>query len=274
MSLNSSNPSPSPMPSIGGEVAAVPQPPKKYSLKRRILMCIALPVWAFLGFMLAQALILVLIDVLQSIGVSLDRINGSLFQTIAGGVIYTLTLLIVIGVPWLVKKARTTKEELGMQRLPSLMDFVWAPTGAVVYLILTAIVTSLAMSFLTFVDYDQVQDTGFTNMGAQSEYILAFIMLVVIAPIAEELLFRGYLFGKLRKYAPLWISILITSALFALVHFAWNVGLDVFALSIVLCLLRVVSGSLWPSIMLHMLKNGVAFYFLFINPSVLSTLGG
>jgi len=255
------------------EAAAAPVAPK-YSLKRRILMCIALPVWAFLGFMLSQALILVLIQVLQKIGVPLSQINGSLFQTIVGGIIYALTLFIVIGVPWLVKKARTTKQEVGMQRLPGLMDFVWVPAGAIVYLVLTAIVTSLAMSFLTFVNYDQVQDTGFANMSSQVEYVLAFIMLVVIAPLAEELLFRGYLFGKLRKYAPLWVAILITSVLFGTVHFAWNVGLDVFALSIVLCLLRVVSGSLWPSIMLHMLKNGVAFYFLFINPLVLSTLGG
>jgi len=271
MSLSSSNTTPEAVvvsaSSVTPNAAPTPTPnPSKYSLKHRILMCLALPVWAFLGFMLAQALIIVLVEVLQKIGVPLDQIGDSVFQTIAGAVIYTLTLFIVIGVPWLVKKARTTKEELGMQRLPSLMDFVWVPAGAVVYLVLTAVVTALAMSFLTFVDYDQVQDTGFTNMGAQSEYILAFIMLVVIAPIAEELLFRGYLFGKLRKYAPLWISILITSVLFGIVHLAWNVGLDVFALSIVLCLLRVVSGSLWPSIMLHMLKNSVAFYFLFISP--------
>ena len=265
MSSNSSSPS--------LEAVAVPTPPK-YSLKRRILMCIALPVWAFFGFMLSQALIVVLIKLLEKIGVPFDQIADSLFQTIVGAVIYALTLLIVIGVPWLIKKARTTKAELGMQRLPTLMDFVWVPSGAIAYLILTAVITGVAMSYLTFIDYDQAQETGFTNMGGQAEYLLAFLMLVLIAPIAEELLFRGYLFGKLRKYAPLWISILITSVLFALVHFAWNVGLDVFALSIVLCLLRVVSGSLWPSIMLHMLKNGVAFYFLFINPSVLSTLGG
>jgi membrane protease YdiL (CAAX protease family) len=244
------------------------------SLKRRILLCIALPVWVFLGFMLAQALVLVLIEVLQQLGVPLDLINPSLFQVIAGGVIYGLSLALVIGVPWLVKKARTTKEDLGLHRPPSLMDVVWVPVGAISYLILTALVTAFAMAFLTFVNYEQVQDTGFTNITSQSEYILAFIMLVIVAPIAEEILFRGYLLGKLRKHAPLWVAIFITSLLFAIVHFAWNVGLDVFALSIVLCLLRVVSKSLWPSITLHMLKNGIAYYFLFINPSVLSTLGG
>ncbi|MDB5163050.1 MAG: rane protein of unknown function [Candidatus Saccharibacteria bacterium] len=244
------------------------------SSNRKILLCVGLPVWVFLGFMLGQALVLVLIEVLQNLGVPLSQINPSLFQLIAGGVIYALSLLIVIGVPCLVKKSRTTKAELGIQRSPNWMDFLWVPAGAIVYLILTALVTALAMSFLTFVNYDQAQDTGFTNITTQSEYILAFIMLVVIAPIAEELLFRGYLLGKLRKHAPLWVAIFITSLLFAIVHFAWNVGLDVFALSIVLCVLRVVSKSLWPSIMLHMLKNGIAYYFLFINPSVLSTLGG
>jgi len=242
--------------------------------KRAILFCIGLPAWVFIGFMLAQALVIVLVEVLQKLGVPLGDINASLLQVVAGGAVYALSLVIVIGVPWWVKKARTTKEDLGVQRLPSWMDIVWAPTGAVVYLILTATITFIAMNLLTFVDYSQPQDTGFTNISAQGEYIMAFIMLVIIAPVAEEVLFRGYLFGKLRKHAPLWVSILITSVVFALVHGAWNVGLDVFALSIVLCLLRVVSGSLWPSIMLHMMKNGLAYYFLFINPSVLSTLGG
>lgn len=256
--------------------AAEPQPSnlQNKSLIKAVLLCIGLPVWVFLGFMLAQATILVIVQVLNAVNVPLEAVDPSLFQLIAGGAVYALSLIIVIGVPWLVKRARTTKKELGIHRLPNWMDFVWAPTGAVVYLILTTIITALAMSFITFVDYSQPQDTGFSGINDQAEYIMAFLMLVIIAPIAEELLFRGYLFGKLQKYAPLWISILVTSLIFAIVHFAWNVGFDVFALSIVLCLLRVVSGSLWPSIMLHMLKNGVAFYFLFINPTVLSTLGG
>jgi len=255
-------------------IAPAEQKPMKKSLKRRILLCIGLPLWVFLGFMLAQAIVIVVIEVLQNMGVPLGDINPSIFQVAAGGIVYALSLLIVIGAPWLIKKSRTTKEELGIQRLPTWLDIVWVPAGAIVYLILTALISAFAMAFLTFVDYGQTQDTGFSNISAQSEYIMAFLMLVVIAPIAEELLFRGYLFGKLRKHAPIWVSILITSVVFAIVHGAWNVGLDVFALSIVLCLLRVVSKSLWPSILLHMMKNSIAFYFLFINPTVLSTLGG
>lgn len=242
--------------------------------KRQVLYSIGLPVWVFLGFILAQALALAIIWLLQQAGVSFNSFNEIIFNSVAGATIYALAILIVLGVPWLIKKRRTTKEDLGIHRMPSWMDIVWTPPGFVVYLILTSLVTVFALYFLPFIDPAEAQDTGYATIATQFEYVLAFLSLVIVAPIAEEVLFRGYLFGKLRKHAPLWIAIGITSVLFALVHFQANVGLDVFALSIVLCLLRVVSGSLWPSILLHMVKNGIAFYFLFINPSLLSTLGG
>lgn len=242
--------------------------------KSRTFYALGLPIWVFLGFVLAQALVLGVIWGLQQLGVSFDSLNPIIVNAALSAVVYAMAILVVFGLPWWVKKRRTTKEDIGLQRLPTWMDILWAPAGMVVYFILTAIVTALASTYLTFIDYTQAQDTGFASVATQAEYILAFITLVVMAPIAEEVLFRGYLFGKLRKHLRLWVAILITSLLFAIVHFQWNVGLDVFVLSIVLCLLRVISGSLWPSILLHMMKNGIAFYFLFINPSLLSTLGG
>ena len=251
------------------------EPPKqKLPIGKRILYAIGLPLWVFLGFMLAQALVLAIVAGLQWLGVSFETANASIVNTTVAAIVYALAILLVLGVPWLIKRRATTKEEVGLQRLPRWMDIVWAPAGMVVYLILTTLVMAFAMQVLTFVDYEQAQETGFAQLGSQFEYILAFISLVIVAPIAEEVLFRGYLFGKLRKYMPLWVTILIVSLLFAAVHFQWNVAIDVFVLSIVLCLLRVVSNSLWPSILLHMMKNGVAYYFLFINPTLLSTLGG
>jgi hypothetical protein len=102
---------------------------------------------------------------------------------------------------------------------------------------------------------------------------------VIIAPIAEEVLFRGYLLGKLKKSVPIWLAILITSLLFGAFHlvnsgnYSWNLAIDTFALSIVLCSLRVLTGSIWASILLHMVKNGIAFYLFFISPLLLVTLG-
>lgn len=231
--------------------------------------------WVFTAFMSAQLAIAGVVYLLKWLGVSFEGMNEAVFSATLSIVIYTLTILVAIGAPWLILKRKTDKKELGMQRWVEWKDYGWLGLGFVSYLILTMAVSFLAMMFLTFIDFDEKQVTGYEMITAPYEYYLAFIGLVVIAPVAEELLFRGYLFGKLRASGvKVWVAVVATSLLFAIVHFQGNVGVDVFALGIVLALLRVFSKSLWPSIMLHMLKNGIAYYFLFINPSVLSTLGG
>lgn len=242
-------------------------------IEKKLWLVLVLPVWVAACFILSQAVITVVIGIFGAVGVNLAAANQATLTTVLGGIIYLLTLVMALGLPWLIKKNKTTKAELGLTRLPEWLDLLLAPAGFFVYILLSALLTFLA-AMLPFFDVDQVQDTGFSQISQQYEFVLAFIMLVIIAPVAEEILFRGYLFGKLRQHVPIWAAILVTSLLFAIVHGAWNVGVDVFALSIILCLLRVISKSLWPSILLHMLKNSVAFYFLFINPSVLGTLGG
>ena len=98
------------------------------------------------------------------------------------------------------------------------------------------------------------------------------MILVVVAPIAEELIFRGWLYGKLRlllssklsNNASMILSIILVSVLFGMVHMQWNVGVNVFALSVVLCGLREITGTIYAGILAHMLKNGIAFYLLYI----------
>lgn len=244
------------------------------SRARNIVYLVGLPAWVFAGFIVSIALAQGLVALLYSFGVSFTTAQEVIVSTILGAFVYALCLAIIVGVPWLVRKSRTTKQDLGLTRYPRWLDGAWALVAMVAYVVLSGIVLTISTYILPFVDYNQAQETQFTAISSQFEYILAFVSLVLIAPIAEEVLFRGYLFGKLRNHAPLWVAILITSVLFGIVHFQWNVGIDVFVLSIVLCFLRVWTGSLWSPIFLHMLKNGMAFYFLFINPTVLSTLGG
>jgi membrane protease YdiL (CAAX protease family) len=230
-------------------------------------MALLLPVWVFVGFIAAQVVAQLLILLLEQLGVSFKGVDPSTFQTAASAVIYLLSLSIVIGLPWAVKKYKTSRQELGIIQPLTWTDLLLAPAAFIVYILISFVLTSLA-SYLPFFNSGQVQNTGFTGLSQGFEYVLAFVTLVIIAPISEEVLFRGYLLGKLRKYVPIWAAILVTSLLFAVVHFQFNVGVDVFALSIVLCLLRVGTGRLWPSILLHMIKNGIAFYFLFINPGL------
>jgi membrane protease YdiL (CAAX protease family) len=191
--------------------------------------------------------------------------------------IYALSLVLIIGLPRLLKKDRTNLKELGLQRLMSWSDIGMAPVGFIVYFILT--IVFIYATTLLFPDFNanQAQEIGFGNLTRPLELIFAFITLVLLAPFAEEMLFRGYLFGKLRRTLPFFMATLLTSVLFGLLHVSngtWNVAVDVFALSLVLCYVRESTGSIWTGILIHMMKNGIAYYFLFIKPLLFHTIGG
>lgn len=243
---------------------------------------LGLPLWVFSGFVLAQAVLIAIFSILRDSGVPFESIDSTVLDATFAAVVYILSMTIVIGVPWMVQKRRTSKRDVGLQRLPSWMDIGLAPAGFIVYLLISGLILYAVTQLIPGVDMAEPQEIGFDDLSYRYEYFLAFATLVVIAPVAEEVLFRGYLYGKLRKAVPLWAAMIATSVLFSLLHTQWsdgaisglNVAFDVFALSIVMCTLREVTGSIWAGILLHMMKNGLAFYLLFINPSLLSTIGG
>lgn len=233
-----------------------------------------LPLWVFIGFVASQFLVTGILMAIRQVGIlQPGAVNLVVLNTIVAAAIYVVTLVLVLGIPWLVRKRRTSKEELGVTRTPSWLDIGLAPVGFVVYFILSTVLVYVATQLIPAFDMQEVQNVGFSNLTERYEIMLAFLTLVIVAPLAEELLFRGYLYGKLRKSVPVWVAILMTSVLFAVVHGQWNVAVDVFALSLVMCALREATGSIWAGVILHTMKNALAFYLLFINPSLLATIG-
>ena len=201
---------------------------------------------------------------------------------------YTLAMFLVIYVPprvtlkWRIvnnekirdgKKApkKVSRDELGLKDWPTWTDIGLAPIGFIVYLIIAAGLVAFFSQFPWF-DASEAQDIGFKTYIFGFDRLLAFLTLVVVAPIAEEVIFRGWLYGKIRSklwgemshWAAILVTTLLVSVLFGLIHMQWNVGVNVFAMSLVLCALREVTGTIYAGILLHMLKNGVAFYLLYM----------
>ena len=157
----------------------------------------------------------------------------------------------------------STPTEMGVQHLPTFIDIGLAPIGYVIYLFMAAVLTSL-MSAFTWFNVDQAQDVGFGYFVTDLDRIFALLAVVFIAPIAEELIMRGWLYGKVRRKLQAPVAILLVSFVFAVLHGQWNVGVSVFALSIVLCTLREITGTIWSGMLLHILSNGIAFYLLYV----------
>lgn len=88
------------------------------------------------------------------------------------------------------------------------------------------------------------------------------LAICILAPIAEETLFRGILLkGLLDKISPL-ASILISSFIFAGIHFSINDFLTLFIVATGYALLTHKSQSIWPAIFGHFLNNSVTVYYL------------
>lgn len=100
-------------------------------------------------------------------------------------------------------------------------------------------------------------------MGLTSLPISLLFLLVVglVAPLLEEVIFRGFLFGTLRNSFGPWRSMVYSSLLFAALHQSLVAFLPIFFLAMVLAYLYEKTGSLWPSIILHMTNNTVATLF-------------
>lgn len=166
---------------------------------------------------------------------------------------------------------------VGLRRIgwhkPRWWDVVMTLCGFFVYMAAYIVLVLVAKKLFPSLNVNQKQDIGFQNVTGDSNLVLTFVSLVILPPIVEETVFRGFIFTALRGHLR-WIwAALLTSALFAVPHLLesgqsgsllWIAGIDTFTLSLVLCYLRETTDSLWAGIMLHMLKNGVAFASLFL----------
>lgn len=229
-------------------------------LKNKIFITILMLFWVGFATIATQyALAFVALKIFDR-----ETLNTPVGITVFSAVSYAITLVLVVFVPKKLKKEwGINRDKLGLNGLPTWTDIGLAPIGYVVMFILSSIVTAF-FSLFSWFNADEAQEVGYSVGMSDSEKIIAFVSLVVIAPIIEEVIFRGWLYGKLRARYAMPISILLTSILFGIVHLQWNVGVNVFATSVVLCLMREITGTVYSGILLHVLKNGIAFFLLYI----------
>ena len=91
----------------------------------------------------------------------------------------------------------------------------------------------------------------FQNSKSLTEKLLLVFTAVVVAPVTEELVFRGYLHGVLRQIGGRWCGILVNSLIFAGIHghIPSLAGLFIFAVALSLIYER--TGSLWTNLLMH-----------------------
>lgn len=100
-----------------------------------------------------------------------------------------------------------------------------------------------------------------------SDLFLAAVLAIVVIPFLEELVFRGWLQGWISQRLGSLQGILISAALFAVLH-GVSALLPIFVLALVLGTVRHCTDSLAPVWAIHAVHNGsqLAILFLFVDP--------
>ncbi len=233
------------------------------------LSWLLIPMWLVCCFAAAKIILEILVYLWLQIDTSFAAGNPILMPLVMTALFYVVMLLIMVGAPWVFWKYGTTWREIGVHVWPRWRD-IWLGIATIIaYFVVMALIVPLLP-----IDWQQVQDVGIGRLHGSTQMALGFLLLVILAPITEEIVFRGYLYGKLRaRRMPFWAAMLVVSVLFAVAHLQLNVAVSVFVLSIGMCLLREYTGAIWAGLIVHILKNAIAFYLLFVNPLLLPGLG-
>jgi hypothetical protein len=93
---------------------------------------------------------------------------------------------------------------------------------------------------------------------------LMILLAGILVPIAEELIFRGFLYNFLKERWGVWPGVFISALIFGIIHANVIVGITAFLLGILLAVLYEYSRSLWTSILVHAINNSAKIALLYI----------
>jgi len=173
---------------------------------------------------------------------------------------YLLQSLLLLGfILYLKRKHKWSWRDLGLRK------FVFLDAVGLIFM---AFVAYFAISLLLTL---LLQKYGLTvpGLAPQSSYLLLFgkdywgiaslvVTALIIAPLIEEILFRGYLLENLKASWGAKSALFVAAAFFALFHFQLGSFFFLYLLGIILGWIYIRSNSVWPCVIFHIVNNGLA----------------
>ena len=219
---------------------------------------VAYPSWGdlltLLGvFIVATVLGSLLTGILQKMG-SVSVGFGSFL-----GYVIQFSLVIIFGL--FQRKNRSPKGTRLLKFGLAKLDFVIILWGTIIVLATGVVIEPLLNLFPeTYLD-------RLGNIMAAGGWMM--FTSIVIAPIMEEILFRGILQDALMRKYGVFVGILIASAVFGIVHIIPQQVVNAFMIGIVLGYIYYRTGALLPVILIHCINNAISYFTWMLNGGTL-----
>jgi uncharacterized protein len=119
---------------------------------------------------------------------------------------------------------------------------------------------------------NQFEQFTFIRGGGQQGLVVVLFLAAVSAPFAEELFFRGFIFGLYRRRQPLWLAYVVSGGLFAAAHVMpahmslaqmSGLAIGIFILGTLLAWTYQRTGSLYPGMLAHAVNNATGLLLLY-----------
>lgn len=177
--------------------------------------------------------------------------------------VVTLLLEAWIGiVVWLVARHRGVRgRDLGLE-LPRSWRWVgYAVAGSYLALFAYSVVV-IAAERLTHADMGLLKQTNGltdTEVNTTAVWFILGVSVMALAPLSEELFFRGFLFRAVQGKAGLAAGLVLSALAFSLFHLNVGVVVPFFAIGLIFAWAYYASGSLWTTIAAHTIFNAISF---------------
>lgn len=179
-----------------------------------------------------------------------DAWSGSTF-TVATSAIYGCAALVVFCIWYHKRFAHTDSKTIANSFTPLII------VGIIVTAVGLQYVTNYLANFVAYIrpDWAATYEQLMESIDISNASIILACYSVIIAPICEELIFRGVTLSYAKREMPFWIANVLQASLFGLYHMNWIQGIYAFFIGLFLGFVAHKGGSLWLSIFLHACFN-------------------
>src|SRR3954449_5944311 len=160
----------------------------------------------------------------------------------------------------LLEKNKPRPWQFGLRRVRFWRGVGWAALGLLAFYILALVYTAVVNP--------EVKQTVTQDLGADqgtAGLIAAGVVVIVVAPLAEEFFFRGFFYRALRNRFAIPVAAVLDGIVFGFIHWDFSSahGLLIVPplalLGVILCLVYERTGSLFPAMAIHAFNNCVAY---------------
>jgi len=217
---------------------------------------------------MSNPVVIILISILLYMALFVSSVllfnpNNTILDIITDDLVFAVTI-VVLNYLMIKKYKENIFKLLMVSRSISFFIFVSVFLAILLSLLDTYLISPINEIIIPNLEYvNELFTDAYPNLTSSAEYFTAFFSYVIIAPVLEELYFRGFCYNVLRKKYSRTISIISVIVVFIIFHPVPQIFLMAIIINYLLCIMYELSNSLISPILLHSIYNFLGFFQIY-----------